>query len=185
MMRLFVAIELPEWIKTHLKEVGQQLNGRLPSGAVRWVRPDRMHLTLRFLGDTAVSRLDEVVAALDTAVAGVAPFVIKLDNLGCFPHCQQPRVIWVGLTGELTPLFAIKQTLDNELAALGWAQEGRFRPHLTLGRVKQSEAVRGAKWKATLKPQTIPVTAVQLLSSELTSSGPNYTVQHSSYLGNG
>lgn len=186
-IRAFIAIELPPAVKTELGRVAEGLGAGLPRGAVRWVRPAQMHLTLRFLGDTPAERLPDVGRALDAAAATQSPFALRLDGVGCFPNRRAPRVVWVGLAapdgGESAPLLALKAALDGALTPLGWPPEDRpFRAHLTLGRVKDEGAVRGVEWAADVPPLAVPVAALHLIESDLRPDGPIYTVRRTSHL---
>lgn len=182
-IRMFIAIELPDTVKIALAQTGEKLGQQLPAGSVRWVKPERIHLTLRFLGDTAVPQLPTLAAQLDELATHHAPFNLHLDKLGCFPNRKRPRVIWAGMAGNTNALLALKQDLDKQLASLGWEEEGRpFQAHLTLGRVKNSRAVSQVKWGVELEKVTLGVTAVHLIQSQLQRSGPIYTIRHTSYL---
>ncbi len=182
--RMFIAITLPAAARAELGHVAALLARQVPGRSVRWVKPDLIHLTLRFLGDTAVSQLPLITHALDQAAAKHAPFSLRLNALGCFPNRKRPRVIWVGLDGEMAPARALKRGIDEVLQPMGWARENRpFRAHLTLGRVKDGRKLRGIEWESVVEKVLVPVTAVHLIESQLRSGGPVYTVRHTSDLG--
>ncbi len=182
-IRAFIAVELPKPVKDALGDVAQMLAGRVPRGAVRWVRPEQMHLTLRFLGDTAVGQLPAVQSVMDSVTSGHSPFIMHLNGTGCFPNAQRPRVIWVGLAGDEARLHALKAALDERLVSLGWPPEDKtFRAHLTLGRVKDEREVQGVEWAANVPPLDMPVTAIHLIESQLRPSGPIYTTRHTARL---
>jgi 2'-5' RNA ligase len=110
-------------------------------------------------------------------------FLLRLGDLGCFPNPKRPRVIWVGLEGDTAALQSLKLEIDEMLAPLGWSPEGRpFRGHLTLGRVKDARQLRGMSWEVEVEKLVMPVTAVQLIESQLQPSGPIYTLRHSAKL---
>lgn len=183
-IRAFIAIHLPDQLKRELLAVSDRLAAQLPPRSVRWVKPAQMHLTLRFLGDTAVSRLPELAQVLDASAAQAAPLALHLHELGCFPNRRRPRVIWVGLQGDLAALAALHASLTAALAALGWPPEDRpFQPHLTLGRIDDGRALAGADWDAAVHAVALPVTAIHLIESQLRPGGPQYTVRHTSALG--
>ena len=183
-IRAFIAVDLPDDARDTLGQVGAALAGRTPRGAVKWVRPELMHLTLRFLGDTPVDRLPAIVAALDATAAAHAPFTLHLTDVGCFPSPRQPRVVWVGLGGDEKALPALKATLDTALVPLGWPPDDKpFRAHLTLGRVREGADARGVDWSTPVPPRAIPVAALHLIESQLRPEGAVYTVRHSSGLG--
>lgn len=182
-IRAFIAINLPPDVKRALAGVTATLGGRAPRGSVRWVRPEQMHLTLRFLGDTPLDRLPVLAAALDALAAGHAPFSMHLTGVGCFPNTRRPRVVWVGLGGEEAKLTALVAALEAALRPLGWPPEDKpFRAHLTLGRVKDERAAQGVDWAADVPALDVPVTVVHLIESRLRPDGPVYTVRHTSTL---
>ena len=182
-LRAFIAVELPGPVKDALGEVIRELAGRVPRGAVRWVRPEQMHLTLRFLGDTAIDQLPAIHSVMDDIVRGNPPFALRLATVGCFPNPRRPRVIWIGLAGDDARLHTLKAALDERLAPLGWPPEGKpFRAHLTLGRVKDEREVQGVEWAADVPSLDMPVTAIHLIESQLRPSGPIYTTRHTARL---
>lgn len=182
-IRAFVAVELPPAARAALGAVSEALAARTPSGSVRWVRPEQMHLTLRFLGETAVSQLPAITIALDEVGRQSGPLTLRLGAVGCFPNCKRPRVIWVGLEGELRPLAALQRRVEAALVPLGWTAEKRpFQPHLTLGRVKDVGKLSRVKWEVAVEKVEVAVTAVVLVQSELQRSGPVYTNLHVSRL---
>ncbi|MFL7837718.1 MAG: RNA 2',3'-cyclic phosphodiesterase [Candidatus Promineifilaceae bacterium] len=182
-IRTFIAIHLPQEVKDYLGELTDNLAGQVPRHSVRWVKPDRMHLTLRFIGETEKNLLPMVAKALDEVAAGQRPFNLNLEGFGCFPNCKRPRVLWAGLGGDVDSAGQLKNDIDAALIPLGWDKEDRpFQPHLTAGRVKDSQAIAGQRWPDKLKVLPIPVNSIYLIESELTPNGPIYTVRHSSSL---
>jgi 2'-5' RNA ligase len=181
-IRAFIAVQLPSDVKQEMGLVADVLAGQIPERSVRWVKPDLMHITLRFLGETAVSKLDAISQAIDNAAKNQAPLKLHLHGTGCFPNAKRPRVIWVGLAGQVPELAAFKRNLDGGLVDLGWEMEKRpFKPHLTLGRVKDAKKLRGLSWDVDVKEKEIPVTAVYLIESQLTPQGSIYTVRHTAH----
>jgi 2'-5' RNA ligase len=186
-IRAFIALDLPETAKAELDRVSRELAGDLPRGAVRWVRPEQMHLTLHFLGDAPVDRLPAIQTAMDQAASRQEAFDLILGRLGCFPNPKRPRVIWVGLVtkegSDSRDLLALKAALDAGLAPLGWLPEDKpFRAHLTLGRVKDESAARGLDWSTAVTPLSVPVAALNLIESDLRPTGPIYTRRYRSAL---
>jgi 2'-5' RNA ligase len=176
-MRLFIALSLPDKVRRELARIQSGLQG----APLRWADPAGMHLTLQFLGETPEGR----VAALLTALAALpaAPFTLRLEGLGAFPDLRRPRVIWVGLGGELAALSRLQAAVLAATAPLGFApEERRFHPHLTLGRVRQQagpeerralgRAVEGA---APPAPLAWAAGGPALFQSTLTPAGAAYT----------
>ena len=182
-IRAFIATHLPQDVKTYLGQLTEELAEKVHYRAVRWVKPERMHLTLRFIGETEKNLVPELGHALDQTAAKHRQFTLHLEGFGCFPNCKRPRVLWAGIGGELEAAGRLKKDIDAALVPLGWEAEDRpFRPHLTVGRVKDSRKVASQQWPENVRPLAIPVKTIHLVESELTPDGPIYTVRHSSLL---
>lgn len=134
-MRLFVAIELPVGLRETLRQVQESL--RQASLPVRWVRPEGIHLTLKFLGEAAETRLGEIMETLEPAGRGVAPFRLEACGAVPFPDRGAPRLIWVEVRGDVDSLRRLAAAVDAATGRIGFPTERReFRAHLTLGRVR-------------------------------------------------
>lgn len=182
-IRAFIAIELSAEARAVLADVVATLEQRIAPGVVKWVAPQRMHLTLRFLGDTPLAKLEEVAAAMDSVAQQQAPFALELDALGCFPDERRPRVIWVGVRGAVARATDLQRALDEALEGAGWEREKQpFRPHLTLGRVKDRKEKVALPWGAGVAPASIPVHEIVLFESQLRREGPRYIARHRSAL---
>ena len=134
-IRTFIAVDLPESVTRALQTAQQRLKSHRFD--IRWVKPGNIHLTLKFLGDISPAEVGAIREALRSAAADMAPFPLAARGAGVFPGIKRPRVVWVGLTGEVPALFALQQSVEKALAAIGFPAEKRpFKAHLTLGRVK-------------------------------------------------
>ena len=139
--RLFVAIFPPAHIVTSLRAAVAGLTKDIPARAIRWTRPEQVHLTLNFLGAIAVARIPEIGSALEAARHGHRQHKVRVAGLGCFPNRNRPRIIWAGLAGDLQPVENLKKAMDANFLACGCAGEDRpFHPHLTIGRVGELRA---------------------------------------------
>jgi 2'-5' RNA ligase len=139
--RLFVAIFPPPHVITSLHAAVAGLAQGIPARAIRWTRPEQVHLTLNFLGAIAVARIPEIGSALEAACRGHRQHKVRVAGLGCFPNCSRPQIIWAGLAGDLRPLENLKKSIDAHLPASGCAGEERpFHPHLTIGRARELNA---------------------------------------------
>lgn len=185
--RVFIAAPIPDVVVDFLRQIQAQLQS---SGMnVRWVVPDNIHLTLKFIGDID-SNLVSVVADRMDAVAGTIPrFLLKADGVGVFPNRRQARVLWMGLSGELDGLRAIQAALESSLESVGFSKKARrFHPHLTLGRSRRRLDAKALD--ALLEPlkeiasDSFRVDRLRLFRSQLTSVGAKYSRLHTSHLAN-
>jgi RNA 2',3'-cyclic 3'-phosphodiesterase len=175
-IRTFIALELPAELKAGLARM--QKTFMQSTAGVKWVRPESIHLTLKFLGDTRMDKVPKVCAALESLTQGVAPFMIDVAGMGAFPNSRNPKVLWAGVQVE-DRLKAFHDNLETSLAGIGFAAEDRpFAPHLTLGRlrdglarkdiaglIEQHEAERFGRFDAG---------HIIFFKSELKPSGPVY-----------
>jgi 2'-5' RNA ligase len=176
-MRCFIAIELPEEAKQELQGMADQL--RRAGVRAGWVRPDRMHLTLRFLGEIEEDQSRTAGEFLAHEYSGKNPFECAVQGAGAFPNVRRPSVIWAGV-GPLEGGLAEIQALAEEAAAkIGLKPEKRpFHPHLTLGRIRKPEAAghlgRALVPLKQFQGERFLVAGVTLFSSTLTPKGPIY-----------
>ncbi len=191
-LRAFVAIRVSPAAVSVLEEAIRVLEAQLPR-EVRWVNPDGIHLTLKFLGNIAPHQARDVLDVMGRSAAAVEPFSIGLSDLGMFPNPKRPRVVWAGIRGEVDPLQKLQAGLERGAWELGLSKETRpFSPHLTLGRVREqaSESAHrstGAVISATPLGASEPwrVEAVHLIRSRLGPGGAKYCELGSARLGNG
>src|SRR5689334_4831235 len=140
-MRTFIAIELPEQIKTELAKLQNEL--RRAQADVSWTKPENIHLTLRFLGEIQERQLEALKRVCAESAAEFAPFRLALKEAGVFPNFRQPRVLWAGLAGELEAAARLQRHLEEGVVSLGFAPGDKpFKPHLTVGRVKSGKNAR-------------------------------------------
>jgi len=179
-MRTFVAIELSDQIKTYLNKIQNQL--RTSGADIKWVEPENIHLTLKFLGEIDDKKLAKVVEILKATAADGFEFYLRLASLGAFPNLNSPRVIWVGLDQGDKETKEIAETLEDKLAEIGIPEENRsFSSHITIGRSRSG--LNRIKLTPLLKDlSNIPgeenlrfkVTKITLYKSTLTPKGPVY-----------
>jgi 2'-5' RNA ligase len=149
-VRLFVAADIPADLRARLAECQKRLRD-LPL-PMRWSRPEGIHLTLFFLGESPEARVAEIAAAIERVAAAAAPFDLEAHGVETFPARGRPRVVVFGLRGDLDAAARVKQRLDAALETIGFrAEERPFRPHLTLGRAKEGKA---GDWRAFLERET-------------------------------
>lgn len=181
-VRLFVACEVPDDVKESIGEVIENLRSRSGS-AVRWIRPEGVHVTLKFLGEVPTKKLPAVKLAIQEAVVGHSPFELEFSNIGTFGGREGLRIMWVGIAGDVLRLEALVRAVNAALAVVGFEPERRpFRPHLTLGRVRDEISTRNraeievAVGKVSVPPVSWRTAQVSLMRSRLTAQGATYEV---------
>jgi len=175
-LRTFIALDMPPEIKAALAKYVQPLKSL--RGRVSWVKPENLHLTLKFLGDTPVNRVDEIAAALQQITAASTAFAATVSGAGAFPNDEHPRMLWVGLNEATGTLKNLLRIIDDRMHDFGYAKEKRaFTPHLTIGRVKDSrlpDIVRALKEKP-FAAMPAPFNEIIFMRSELNPAGSIYT----------
>ncbi len=178
-IRSFLALDPPEDV---LREVGA-VQGRLRKlieGEIRWVRPEGIHLTLKFFGDVSGGDVANIAAVVEKAAAGERPFSLAIGGAGVFPDPHRPRVLWLGMNGDVERLLAFQKGLEQTLHGIGIPREERpFRPHLTLGRIKTSRGLIGLAGALEKGEEytagRFVASGLSLIQSELTPKGAVYT----------
>ena len=181
-VRLFVACEVPDDVKVAIGDIISKLRERSGT-AVRWIRPEGVHVTLKFLGEVQVRQLPAVKLAVQEAVVGNSPFELELSNIGMFGGREGLRIMWVGIAGDVLRLEKLVRDANAALAVVGFEPERRpFRPHLTLGRVRDEISTRHrAEIEVAVGKMEIPASSwrtnqVSLMRSRLTTTGAHYEV---------
>jgi 2'-5' RNA ligase len=179
-LRTFIAVDPGRAIRDRIVALQDSL--ARAAADVKWVEPDNLHVTLLFLGEVADREVPRVCRAVNEVVASHAPFTMSVEQVGCFPHARRPRILWVGVGQGAGELCALHDELEPPLLDLGCyrREERRYTPHITLGRnrkdTSQAELAAALARKADWKAGAITVGEVLVMSSELRSEGPEYTV---------
>lgn len=181
-LRLFIAVELPGNILAALNQVQHELQREPALATLRWVRPEGIHLTLKFLGETPEERRTDIEAAVSRAVTNVPPFELHLGRVGRFGSRSSPRVVWIDVEGDIESLKRLQGQVEREVSPLGFPTEKRaFSPHLTLARVppERSREVAAplevAMSRISVPSATMRATEVSLMRSQLQRGGAVYT----------
>ena len=174
-MRAFIAVDLPAELRVELGRWQEKL--RKSARGARWVRPEGIHLTLKFLGEISSAQVIEISNILST-LPRIAPFEIHFEGFGFFPHARRPRVLWVGIE-PCPPLEALAARVDKSLETVGFAGEQRaFKPHLTLARFRvprpQPEIEEAISTDGPTVLGPITVREFFLFESNLRSQGAEY-----------
>jgi 2'-5' RNA ligase len=176
-LRLFIALPLPDNVKTVLQTYQAQLKTNLDNPNIHWTTPEQWHLTLIFLGTTPSEKLKSIQQALES-VARLEPFTLNTAKLGTFPSLQRPGVLWLGVEGHTDKLQKLHRQLSQSLSGHYEPDERGFKAHITLARIKQfglGKEVAKALAATSAEAVSWQVDQVKLYSSLLKPSGPEYT----------
>jgi 2'-5' RNA ligase len=192
-VRTFVAVDVSDEVRRACLSLYDDFSPHV--SLLRWVDPQRLHITLRFLGEIPASRVADVTTAARAAASRSAPFSLHVSQIGAFPNVRSPRVLWVGLAQDqgLAALRRLVADLEKNLVEMRFATESKpFSPHLTVARVREhvngsqrqtlGEAVRAASHRHHFG-QRFDVREVRVMRSELGRGGPAYSVLERAPLG--
>ncbi len=191
-VRLFIAVAISADAREELRRAQGELRGAVGMGVVKWVRPEQMHLTLRFLGNVRMEQVEELTGAMRKACESRAGFGVKAQGIGFFPQARSPRVIWAGVGssgGELAELqaavSAAAEPFTREKA------EEHFTGHLTLARVKSIRPAESRRLREVAEKMSgrlfgeWTVEDVEIIRSEMSSEGSRYSTVAEIRLGGG
>ena len=175
-MRAFLAVDLDESLQDKISEVQKQISN--VNAQIKFVEPENLHFTLKFLGEISSEKAGRISAMIKGKITAYSPFVISIKGTGVFPHPGYVRVIWLGVE-DPEPYSQMQMDLDEEFVKMGFKKERSYSPHLTIGRVK------GARNKEALISKinelenvvigNMNVDKIVLKESELTPAGPIYS----------
>lgn len=178
-LRTFVAVDIDAAVETQVSRLIKRLQNT--SAKVKWVDPQHLHYTLKFLGEIHLRDVPEICSTIEKAVRPLESFRAVAAGAGAFPDPERPRTVWLGITDGQEEFVSLHDVVEDALDKLGFRREHRrFRPHLTLGRVRQSPT--GIEELGKLVQQhrdfvagELYVGEVKIFSSVLTKDGPHYT----------
>jgi RNA 2',3'-cyclic 3'-phosphodiesterase len=183
-IRTFIAIEFPGELKNRLADFQAGLKDSRQN-FVKWVDPTLMHLTLKFLGNQSLSKIEVIKNVMKVSTASCQPFTLHTGQAGCFPNPKNLRIFWLGLEGDIDKLTALQKNIEDGLAKEGFPVENRpFTAHLTLARLKDectmqnrsafASAIQSARFEPVF---SFTVERIALMKSTLTPGGPLYARQ--------
>jgi 2'-5' RNA ligase len=179
-IRAFVALEIAEPIR---RKIDREITAKLRKCGVRcsWVRPENIHLTLKFLGDTPSEAVAKITRDIGMVLEGIAPLELRLEGVGTFGG-KSPKVVWAGLSGDTEALELITRVIDDVTFLHGFPREKRpFSPHLTVGRVRDPQNAGELVSKIgeiEIEPEDFIAERIIFMKSELTPQGSIYTPLH-------
>ncbi|NLB89145.1 MAG: RNA 2',3'-cyclic phosphodiesterase [Syntrophomonadaceae bacterium] len=184
-MRTFIAIPIPQDIREMAADVRNSLE---KTGAdVKWVEEENYHITLKFLGDIDQQIANNIYIHLNSISENYHSFVLKVRGIGFFPNANQPRVIWLGVNGELEKANLLGERIDAHLTEEGFEPERKRSFHLTLGRIRSKRGQKELldetnKLNKIIKSRSFLVNKIDFMESRLTPQGPNYILHKSFWL---
>lgn len=179
MIRAFLAIELNQQIRSALQDFQDRIRNHLPP--ISWIKPESMHVTVRFLGDIEEVQVAPIHQAVEQALEEISSFSLHIKGIGGFPNLTLPRVLWAGVSGQVDELQILVSNVEHALGSLGFSSESKsFRGHLSLARIKQRSREVGMALHRSQVLGTMPhfgtltVQQLCLFKSELKPSGAVY-----------
>ncbi len=182
-IRIFIALPINDELKNRLKQIQEDL--RLVNTDVKWTVPERMHLTLKFIGNTRVSQIDGICKAVSEIASSFSPFFISLSSVGAFPNVNCPQIIWAGIDEGKEIICEMNHQMENRLAILGFKKETKkFSPHLTIGMVRGRKGIAELTKKIVtietpverLRKMSMTVSDIHIMKSQLTPQGAIHSV---------
>jgi len=172
-MRTFIAVEIPNNIQQTIGEYVASIKGLFEG--VKWILPENLHLTIKFLGEVSESELENLIDCIEKTAADFSPFVMGLSHTGFFPSQKKPKVVWIGADDGADKLLDLYQELEDCLENAGYDRETRmFSPHLTIGRAKRYKRIRVPETLPEFGAVTFDVKNIAIIKSTLTPHGPIY-----------
>ena len=178
LLRTFLAVPVPRDVSSKKNMLYSTLEN--VDGDINWVKNAQLHLTMKFLGHTPESAINDVIDHIEKITPNMNPFDLKIEETGCFPVPTRPRILWLGLKGNLDLLKSMVESIENVLEPLGFPKESRdILPHITLARIKYPQKHTpnvDPLLKSSYDPIDFPVDRMQFFSSELLPSGAVHTI---------
>jgi len=178
LLRTFLAVPVPRDVSSKKNMLYSTLEN--VDGDINWVKNAQLHLTMKFLGHTPESAINDVIDHIEKITPNMNPFDLKIEETGCFPVPTRPRILWLGLKGNLVLLKSMVESIENVLEPLGFPKDSRdILPHITLARIKYPQKHTpnvDPFLKSSYDPIDFPVDRMQFFSSELLPSGAVHTI---------
>ena len=178
LIRTFVAVPIPDSVIELQNSLRSTIHPK--RGRIKWLRPDQLHLTLKFIGDTPESSFDDIRSLLYCIANKIRPIQLEIKKTGCFPKKERPRFMWAGISGETGKLNNLVNDIQSGLDLLGFYNDEKpYHPHITLGRARypQKHTPNLSQFLETVyEPIPFVIEKFQFISSELFPNGPVYTI---------
>jgi 2'-5' RNA ligase len=178
--RIFIAIDISDSARAACGAHTAILRQKFPQVRVGWERPEKLHLTLKFLGSIGVGIVDDLETHISEITSHHERFKLRLSNLGTFPSKSRPRILWIGLDDPSDAILPLQSQIEDTCHRLGFEPKKRaFRPHLTIGRIKEPQKAAGladVHMKTKIEPVAFEVAEIVIYESKLQPTGSVYSV---------
>ena len=185
LIRTFLSIPVPSMVKSKKQMLYSTLE-QSPA-KINWVKDEQLHITIKFIGHTPENLFDEIKSLVIKVVSSIRPFKITINNTGCFPVPERPRILWLGVDGDLKSMKNLYLNIEKQMETIGFSlNDGEYFPHVTLARIKYPQKFTpdiSTFLNSSYDPIDFKVDRVQFLSSELLPAGTLYTLLGSFPLG--
>jgi 2'-5' RNA ligase len=179
MKRIFVAVDISDEARRRVSEYSNALRREFPNLRVGWEKPEKLHLTLKFLGETGENQLKDLVGIVEKTALKISKFRLQISETGVFPSPRNARILWLGVKDEKGSLREISEILESECEKLGFAKEKRnFKSHLTIGRLREpqkSNEIAQKHLQNGFEPVEFEVSEIVIYESKLQPAGSVYS----------
>ncbi len=180
MKRIFVAVDISVEARNKVTDYVKTLRSEFPKIRVGWDKAEKLHLTLKFLGDEEEKQVEDLQNILDEISAKISKFKLKIADTGIFPDAKKPRVLWIDVIDEQKSLTKINGLLENECEKIGFAREARkYVPHLTIGRIREPNNAKDLAQKHlqnNFEPVEFEISEIVIYESQLMQTGSIYSI---------
>lgn len=179
MKRIFTAVDVSDETRAKVSGYIETLRGEFPSLRVGWDKPEKLHLTLKFLGDIDEIQLEKLTEAVEETAKQISNFKLRISGTGAFPSARNARVLWLGVKDEADGLRKLSEILETECERFGFARETRnFKAHLTIARLREphkSKELIERHLKNDFQAEEFAASAIAIYESRLQKSGSVYS----------
>lgn len=185
--RIFLALDISDAARAACTAHVDSLRRNFPDARIGWERPEKLHMTLKFLGSISADMLGKLEERVSDIAADQRPFELRLSRPGVFPSSSRPRILWIGTEDPLGAVAPLYGEIEKECQQLGFEPEAKqFRPHITIGRIREPNRVKDlaqAHLKTEIEPVGFEVADVVIYESKLQPTGSIYSVVSRARLG--
>jgi 2'-5' RNA ligase len=178
--RIFTAIDISREARDRIVKYTENLRGNFSGVRVGWEKPEKLHLTLKFLGEASGEQIEKLKIALGKISENFSNFELQISETGVFPSPRNARILWLGLKDETGNLLKLNEMLESECERIGFARETRsFKPHLTIGRIREPQKSRELTEKhlgSKFEPVAFTASEIVVYESTLLPTGSIYSI---------